>query len=139
VVGRSGIPLDDFHKFESDPVSGSKKDEILERRRAFRRLDTVVDEHQALFDLLRIVHTPYLVLSSLAETFGLISRNTSFADRTVDRLEKHLGDLQQRYEANQQEKTNKRLAGLTVISGIFLRCSKFDPLNSRPQPIGRST
>jgi len=69
---------------------------------------------------LRIVHTPYLDLSSLAETFDLISRNTSFADRTVDRLEKHLADQQQRYDTNQQEKTNKRLAVLTVISAIFL-------------------
>ena len=38
----------------------------------------------------------------------------------MDRLEKHLADLQQRYDANQQDKTNRRLAGLTVISAIFL-------------------
>ena len=95
-------------------------DEILHRKGALRRLDTVVGEQQALFDLLRMVHEPYLDLRSLAETFDLVSRNMSFADRTVDRLEKHLADLQQRYDTNQQEKTNKRLAVLTVISAIFL-------------------
>jgi magnesium transporter len=95
-------------------------DEILECKSALRKLDTVVDEHRAIFDVLRMVHEPYLDLRSLTENFDLVSRNTSFADRTVDRLEKHLADLQQRYDTNQQEKTNKRLAVLTVISAIFL-------------------
>ena len=94
--------------------------EILKHKGAIRRLDTVVDEQRSLFDLLRIVQLPYLDLRSLEETFEVLSRNTSFADRTVDRLEKHLADLQQRYDTNQQEKTNKRLAVLTVISAIFL-------------------
>jgi magnesium transporter len=95
-------------------------DEILECKSTLRVLDTVVDEHRATFDVLRMVHEPYLDLRSLTETFDLVSRNMSFADRTVDRLEKHLADLQQRYDTNQQEKTNKRLAVLTVISAIFL-------------------
>jgi Mg2+ and Co2+ transporter CorA len=49
-----------------------------------------------------------------------LNGNRSFADQTVDRLHQHLADLQQRYDTNQQEKTNKRLAVLTVISAIFL-------------------
>jgi len=95
-------------------------DDILERKGVLRRLDAVVGEHQALFDLLKMIQEAYLDSRSLGKTFELASRNTSFADRTVDRLEQHLTDLQQRYDANQQEKTNKRLAVLTVISAIFL-------------------
>ena len=95
-------------------------DEIRQHKVALRKLHTVVDEQQVLFDLLRIFHAPYLDLRSSGETFELLSRNNSFADRTVERLEKHLTDVQQRYDTIQQEKTNKRLAVLTVISAIFL-------------------
>jgi magnesium transporter len=95
-------------------------DEIVRSKRALRGLDAAVDEQHALFDMVRIIHLPYLDLRSMEESFEVVSRNLSFADRTVDRLEKHLGDLQQRYDTNQQEKTNKRLAVLTVISAIFL-------------------
>ena len=43
-----------------------------------------------LFDLLKMIQEAYLDSRSLGKTFELASRNTSFADRTVDRLEKHL-------------------------------------------------
>lgn len=38
----------------------------------------------------------------------------------LDKLEKETTDLQLRFELNQQDKTNKRLAILTVLSAIFL-------------------
>jgi magnesium transporter len=114
--------LDEIMDSDPDEVDAGQ---ILERKSALRRLDTVVDEQQALFDLLTIIHLPYLDLRRLEETLQVLPRNTSFAARTVDRLEKHLTDLQQRYDTNQQEKTNKRLAVLTVISAIFLPLTLF--------------
>ena len=53
----------------------------------------------------------------------VVTRNASIAGRAVDRVEKHLFDLQQRFDANQQEKTNQHLAVLTVISAVFLPLS----------------
>jgi magnesium transporter len=38
----------------------------------------------------------------------------------VDRLEKTIADIRQRFEMNQQEKTNHRLAILTILSAIFM-------------------
>lgn len=41
------------------------------------------------------------------------------------RLEKQIADLRQRHEGHQQEKINRRLAVLTVISAVFLPLTLF--------------
>ena len=41
-------------------------------------------------------------------------------ERAVDRLEKRVADLRVRFSAAQQDRTNRRLAVLTVLSAVFL-------------------
>jgi magnesium transporter len=38
----------------------------------------------------------------------------------VDRFDKTIADIRQRFDMNQQEKTNHRLAILTILSAIFM-------------------
>jgi magnesium transporter len=93
---------------------------IVQCRRALRRIDAVTGEQAAVFALLGVIDTPFLGVKGSVELFETVSRNAAYATRAVDRVEKHLSDLHQQYDAHQQDKTNRRLAVLTVISAIFL-------------------
>ena len=46
--------------------------------------------------------------------------DTHYLDRVVDRLEKGTTDLRVRFSLHQQDRTNRRLAILTVLSAVFL-------------------
>lgn len=98
-------------------------DEIAGRKRSLRQLEAVVDEQPAIFGMIGVIGARFVDPKGLAELVEIVSRNTSFATRAVDRMEKHLYDLQQRFDSNRQEATNQHLAILTVISAIFLPLS----------------
>ena len=50
----------------------------------------------------------------------LLISTAGSVNRHADRLEKRVVDLRLRYNMHQQDKTNHRLAVLTVISAVFL-------------------
>ena len=70
--------------------------------------------------MLKVVDTAALNISELDAYYQVVLSNTAFLTRIVERLEARLDDLHQRFVVNAQEKTNQRLAFLTVISAIFL-------------------
>ena len=84
-------------RMDPDPEAVSME-EILALKRRVLTLAGVVDEELAAAAI----------------------ENTRATDRDIDRLDRRVGDLQHRYEAAQQEKTNRRLGLLTVLSAIFM-------------------
>lgn len=66
------------------------------------------------------VNSPVLNLAELEDDLRLLTASAHYAERAADRLETHVADLRQRYAMYQQDRTNRRLAVLTVISAIFL-------------------
>jgi Mg2+ and Co2+ transporter CorA len=64
--------------------------------------------------------THALELTSLRGTLGVLRATAAATERMALRLEKHLADLRQRHESHQQERLNRRLAVLTVLSAVFL-------------------
>ena len=52
--------------------------------------------------------------------FQTVSSDAQYLDRVGDRLEKRLDNLRAQYSMSQQDRTNERLAVLTVISAVFL-------------------
>ena len=93
---------------------------LLAAKVAVRRLETLDEESSPVYAALRVTDTPALNLSDLRSYYDVVLSNTAFLTRIVDRLGASLDDLHQRYVVNMQEKTNKRLAFLTVVSAIFL-------------------
>lgn len=93
--------------------------EIVALKRGILLLDGVSSDQLAAFDILKAVDKPTLNLAGLQEFFSIALGNARATDRAVDRLENSARDLQRRYEANQQDKTNQRLAVLTILSAIF--------------------
>lgn len=93
--------------------------EIVALKREVVLLDGVASDQLATFDILQAVDKPPLNLAGLPEIFQIALGNTRATDRSVDRLESSARDLQRRFEASQQDKTNQRLAVLTILSAIF--------------------
>ena len=106
-------------RMDSDPGAVSLW-EILPLKRRVQVLGALVDENLAVLEVLKASNKPALSLGRLAEPFQIAIEITRATDRDIDRLDRHVSDLQRRYEAAQQDKTNHRLGLLTILSGIFM-------------------
>ena len=94
--------------------------EILDLKREIVDLDAVADERGAVMDMLESVEHPTFDLTALVDQVRVARGNTAATSRRIDRLDRRAGDLQLRYDAHQQEKMNRRLSRLTIISAVFL-------------------
>ena len=112
--------LDDCMDDDPDSIDAG---EILDQKRSLRTLDSVASAQSRCFDFIAGLSKPFIDLKTLADQFQLVPSNSLAANQNVNRLEKTLADIQQRFDSNQQEKTNHRLAILTILSAIFLPLS----------------
>jgi magnesium transporter len=103
-----------------DNPNSVKANEIRDQKRSLRTLDTVVGEQIGCFEYVGALNRPFLDLMAIRMRFQLVPSNARAANHNVERLEKTISDIHQRFEMNQQEKTNRRLAVLTVLSAIFM-------------------
>ena len=94
--------------------------QIVDLKHRMLDLDRTVDEQVVVFDMLAAIDTPYMHMAGLGSYFGVATGNIAAADRGVDRVDKRIGDLQRLFDAQQQDRTNRRLGRLTLISAIFL-------------------
>ena len=117
-----------------------KVDEIMDRNVASVSIDTIIDAKDELLRLLACAEeqneclvaleraeadTEGLDFAHLKGSLGVLIATTSATERMALRLEKQIADLRQRYEGLQQEKINRRLAVLTVLSAVFLPLTLF--------------
>jgi len=57
---------------------------------------------------------------ALRGTVNCLKQAAATTERLVYRMEKHLADIENAYDANQQKRINHRLNALTIISAIFM-------------------
>jgi magnesium transporter len=98
--------------------------QILDQSDVIRGLDSIVSEHVFCLSMLGLVDSPALSLAANGY-FHTVTSTAQHLDRTVDRLEIRAADLRQRYGMNQQDRTNRHLAVLTVVAAIFLPLTLF--------------
>lgn len=110
----------DLDERMDDNPDSVKANEIRDQKRSLRTLDTVVGAQISCFEYVGSMNRPFLDLMALTKRFQLVTSNASAANQIVDRLEKTISDIHQRFETNQQEKTNRRLGVLTILSAIFM-------------------
>jgi Mg2+ and Co2+ transporter CorA len=103
-------------------VTSVDLEEIINVKEQMMRVLSVVEEQTECLEGLAEAEmdTESLDLTQLRGTLGVILATSRATERMALRLEKHIQDLRQRYDAHQQERINRRLAVLTVISAIFL-------------------
>ena len=117
-----------------------KVDEIMDRNVASMSISAIIDAKDELLRLLACAEeqneclvaleraeadTEGLDFAHLKGSLGVLIATTSATERMALRLEKQIADLRQRYEGLQQEKINRRLAVLTVLSAVFLPLTLF--------------
>jgi Mg2+ and Co2+ transporter CorA len=94
-------------------------DEILQVKRRLYDLDAVGEEREAAIESLQAVDR-FARNSSASEQLVLVLGNTAATTRRLDRLDRRAEALQARVGSAEQEKTNRRLSRLTIISAVFL-------------------
>lgn len=106
-------------RMDRDPDSVDA-DEIRQAKRSQQRYETMADGQMLCFKQLSTLGSDILDFSNASTHFQLAVTNAESASQSVDRLGRSLTDLSYRYDSNQQEKTNHRLAVLTILSAIFM-------------------
>jgi len=94
--------------------------DILELKRQTLALDAIIDERLPILEVLEAIDRPFLSFVRLQDDLKLAVSNTASTARRIDRLDRRAHDLQQQHDTHQQDKTNRRLGFLTIISAIFL-------------------
>ena len=97
-------------------------EEIVQLKDKLLRLLSVAEEQQESIESLTGVEpdTDSLDFQRLRGALSVLLSKTSATQRMALRLEKHIAELRSRLENHQQERINRRLAVLTVLSAIFL-------------------
>ena len=100
-------------------------EQILSLKGRVLALGAILDEQFAVLEVLKAIDKPVLPLLRLAEPFQIVVETARATDRDIDRLDRRVSDLQQRYQSAQQDKLNRRVALLTVLSAIFMPLTLF--------------
>ncbi len=95
-------------------------EQILDLKRQVVDLDGVTEERAVILEMVGSTKHPAVDLAQAVEQSRVAVGNTAATARRLDRLDRRAGDLQARYDSFLQEKTNRRLSRLTIISAIFL-------------------
>lgn len=114
---RMGV-LGMMERMDRDPEQVEAED-IHGQGISVRTLDGVIGERSVVLDRLEKIQSPALDVSENRDFKAALS-DTQYLDRAIERLEKRLADLRVRFAVNQQDRTNRRLTVLTVLSAIFL-------------------
>ena len=97
-------------------------EEIVQVKEQLLRLLSVAEEQQESIESLAGVEpdTDSLEFQRLRGALSVLLSKTSATQRMTLRLEKQIAELRSRLDNHQQERLNRRLAVLTVLSAIFL-------------------
>jgi magnesium transporter len=102
---------------DSESVSAH---EVATIKRTIFDLDAISEERSPSLESLRSGDRFFRTSPDSLERLGIALLNTSATTRRLDRLERRAEALQSRVDAVAQEKINRRLSRLTIISAIFL-------------------
>lgn len=105
---------------QEDDVNSVRVEEILRLKRELRGLESVAEEKRLCFDTLNRIRSDSFHSGEAGSYLQIAVANAEYMERLVDRLNVRAEDLYNRNIASLQERTNKRLATLTVLSAVFL-------------------
>ena len=104
---------------EKDPEAVTLGD-ILDLRSQIRVMDADAEDQVYCIELMEPMKSPAFSVKEIEDYFQTLLTNSRYLDRFTNRLDERIKDLSHQYTLYVQEKTNRKLAVLTVISAIFL-------------------
>ena len=108
---------------DHDPKS-VEIDQILTVKRRGARLSVTFEDQRYCVTALQTVESEVFDITDLREYFRDSLAHLEYALRSVGRQQARLAELHQHYLLTLQEKTNRRLRLLTIISAIFMPRNK---------------
>ena len=106
-------------------IASVELEEIIEAKDQLLRILSVAEEQTECLESLAAVEVTGLDLVPVKSSLSILQATAGATERLALRLEKHIIDLRQRSEGHEQEKMNRRLAVLTVLSAVFLPLTLF--------------
>ena len=97
--------------------------QILTLKQKVSRLSIICEDQRYCIAALQTIESDIFDISDLREYFRDSLANLEYAIRSAGRQEAHLSELRQHYQITLQEKTNKRLRLLTILSAVFMPLS----------------
>lgn len=95
-------------------------DQILEFKRRLARLVATFEDQGTCFTSLQTVESEVFDVKDFREYFRDSLSHIDYALRSAARQQTHLAELHQHYLLMLQDKTNKRLRILTILSAVFM-------------------
>jgi len=106
-------------RMESEPDT-VPVEEILDMRSEYLALDRVVSDQLPCVQALSKTDKPFFKLKDSQDYLNCAIANLEAADKASDRLDKRIIALRSAFQMNAQDKTNRRLGILTILSAIFM-------------------
>ncbi len=95
-------------------------DKALTLKQRLARLSITFEEQHHCVTTLQAIESEFLDFKDFREYYRDSLANLEYAIRSVNRQQAHLSELRQHYMVTLQDRTNKRLRLLTIISAIFM-------------------
>lgn len=106
-------------RLDRDPDS-VEADEILDLRRDLLAHEVVVSEQLPPVQALSESERPGLRIGGARDYLNCALANVKAADRQIDRLESRIAELRNGFDMHGQDRMNRRLGMLTILSAIFM-------------------
>ncbi len=104
---------------EDDPEDVTAGD-IQKLRSQIRAMDADAEEQIYSIEMMGQIELPGFNVKGIEDYYQALLTNARYLDRFTNRLDERVKDLNSQFTLFVQEKTNRKLAVLTVISAIFL-------------------
>jgi magnesium transporter len=111
------LALEERMDREPDTVEA---EEILEMRSELLALGAVVSDQLPSLQALSATDKPFFKLKDAQEYMNCALANLQVADRSLDRQDERIGAVRSGFQMHAQDKTNRRLNMLTILSAIFM-------------------
>lgn len=95
-------------------------DAILKLGTELDALSDTIDEQLIAIRTLSVANSESLDFQDLQQHINVSTTNLEVLSRSLDRVDRHVGTLRAQYDSRLTERTNRRLATLTVLSAVFL-------------------
>jgi len=105
-------------RVDRDP-NAVEAEEILDIRSKLLDVGSVVGDQLPPLQLLSTTDKAFFKLADARDFMNCALANLKSAERSLDWLDRRIGDLRSGFQMNAQDKTNRRLNLLTVLSAIF--------------------